>query len=91
MSEFVNIAAYKFVTLDRLSERREELLPFCKELELKGTILLSEEGINLFMAGARKSIDRFVAHLRSTAEFSDLQVKESLSDYQPFNRTLVRI
>ena len=53
---FVNISAYKFVALDRLPERRLELLNLCKDLKLKGTILLSGEGINLFVAGLRSNV-----------------------------------
>lgn len=87
----VNIAAYQFVTLDRLEERREELQTLCAQLDLRGTILLSEEGINLFLAGTRTVIDEFLATVRSDQLLSDLTVKESLSDRQPFRRMLVKI
>jgi len=63
----------------------------CAELELKGTILLSPEGINLFLAGARPDIDQFLTWLRSDHRFSDIEVKESFSEKQPFNRMLVRL
>ncbi|HBN79631.1 MAG TPA: pseudouridine synthase, partial [Planctomycetaceae bacterium] len=55
---FVNIASYLFAPLDKLPERREALRPLCKSLGLKGTILLSPEGINIFMAGSREAIDQ---------------------------------
>ena len=90
-NEIVNIAAYKFVPLDNLSERRTELLAFCRGLGLKGTILLSLEGINLFLAGTRDAIDAFLAHLKLDQRFTDIPVKENLSDEQPFSRMLVRI
>ena len=91
MPEFVNIAAYKFVDLDDLAQRKATLLPLCNQLELRGTILLSTEGINLFLAGERKSVDQFLDTLRKEPEFADLPVKESLSDHQPFSRMLVRL
>ncbi len=91
MNPIVNIAAYKFVTLDDLPARRIALRDRCRELGLKGTILLSPEGINLFLAGSREAIDAFVAGLRSQPEFADLETKESFSDRQPFNRMLVRL
>ncbi|MEQ8212099.1 MAG: sulfurtransferase [Lacipirellulaceae bacterium] len=87
----VNIAAYKFVDLDDLPRRRAELKSRCQELDLKGTILLSKEGINMFLAGSRECIDAFLAELRSQSEFADLETKESYSDRQPFNRLLVRL
>ena len=91
MTKFINIAVYKFVELEDLAKRKSELLPYCRSLDLKGTILLSNEGINMFLAGTRQSIDLFLAHLRSQPEFADLKVKESESDHQPFSRMLVRL
>ncbi|VVE72116.1 rhodanese superfamily protein [Pandoraea captiosa] len=86
----VNIAAYKFVTLDDIATLRPALLERCQALDLKGTILLAPEGINLFLAGSREAIDGFLRHLRADVRFADLEVKESLSDDQPFRRMLVR-
>ena len=63
----------------------------CNELDLRGTILLSLEGINLFLAGSRENVDQFLETLCSEPEFADLPVKESLSDHQPFSRMLVRL
>jgi UPF0176 protein len=88
---YVNIAAYKFITFDDTVEKRPEFRALCDELGLKGTILLSPEGINLFLAGLREPIDRFLAWLRADERFTDLQVKESYSDRQPFTRMLVKL
>ena len=91
LSEFVNIAGYLFVTLTDLPERRKDLLRECKARSIKGTILLSEEGINLFLAARRDEIDGFLNYLRADAAFKDFQVKESPGEHQPFNRLLVRL
>ncbi|MDB5852828.1 MAG: sulfurtransferase [Herminiimonas sp.] len=88
---FVNIAAYKFVTLDDTAEMRPRYQALCKQLDLKGTILLTPEGINLFLAGTPVAIAQFLAWLRSDTRFADMAVKESLSDEQPFNRMLVKL
>jgi UPF0176 protein len=87
----VNVAAYKFVELDRLPERREQIRELAGKLELKGTVLLSEEGINLFVAGTRPAIDEFLTELQADSRLNDLPVKESLSERQPFTRMLVKI
>jgi UPF0176 protein len=91
LPQIVNIAAYKFVTFDDTVAQRPRFQALCTDLGLKGTILLSPEGINLFLAGMRPSIDQFLAFLRSDARFADIEVKESLSEKQPFNRMLVRL
>ncbi|NKI68032.1 sulfurtransferase [Collimonas pratensis] len=88
---FVNIAAYKFVTFIDTEQKRPEFLAICKELQLKGTILLTPEGINLFLAGQRVQIDQFLAWLRADERFADIEVKESYSEKQPFTRMLVKL
>ena len=88
---YVNIAAYKFVTFNDTVEKRPEFLSRCKELNLKGTILLTPEGINLFLAGLRADIDSFLSWLRGDPRFADIIVKESYSEDQPFNRMLVKL
>lgn len=67
MSSVVNIAAYKFVSLDALPELRARLLAVAGAAGLKGTILLAEEGINLFLAGQADAIDGFLRDLRGDA------------------------
>jgi RluA family pseudouridine synthase len=90
-NSIVNVSAYKFVELDDLNERRSELLAKCREWNLKGTILLSREGINVFVAGFRDEIDCLIKFLESRPEYRWLPIKESISKHQPFNRMLVRI
>jgi UPF0176 protein len=87
----VNIAAYKFITFDNTEEMRPQYQAICNELGLKGTVLLTPEGINMFLSGPRASIDRFLAWVRSDARFADLEVKESLSAEQSHKRMLVKI
>ncbi len=86
-----NISCYKFATLTDLKSLRERLMMLCKEWGLKGTILLSTEGINLFIAGPRELVDQLVAEIRSVPGLEDLAPKYSDSEHQPFNRMLVRI
>ena len=86
----VNISTYKFITLDDIPELRPRLLQKCLDLELKGTILLAPEGINMFLAGSREAIDGFFAWFRTDPRFADIQPKESFSEHQPFRRMLVR-
>lgn len=90
-SSFVNIAAYKFISIDDALDKRPEFLAKCNDLSLKGTVLLSPEGINLFLAGTRADIDSFLAWVRADARFADLEVKESYSDDQPFKYMLVKL
>jgi RluA family pseudouridine synthase len=91
MPKISNIAAYKFVPLTDLRMLRAGLLALCKSWELKGSILLSIEGINLFVAGAPEKIESLLAELRAIPGLENFEIKVSESEHQPFNRMLVRI
>jgi UPF0176 protein len=91
MPAITNIAAYRFAALSGLKEWRVRLVEQCCAWGLKGTILLSTEGINLFVAGGAAEIDLLLAELRAVPGLEDLKPKISVSDHQPFNRMLVRI
>ena len=89
--EIVNIAGYRFVDLDDRDELRQPFRFICEKLNLKGTILLSSNGINFFLAGDKKSIDSYIEFLESDKRFVDIPLKISYTDYQPFRRMLVRL
>ncbi len=91
MNDILNISSYKFVQLTDLPELRERLHDQTIRLGLKGTILIAEEGINLFLAGSAQAIQAFVSWLKSDSRFADLNPKESWSDRQPFRKMLVKI
>ncbi len=93
MSDIINLAAYHFTPFntDDLPAYRERLLGRALELGLRGTILLSTEGINLFIAGPRESTETMLAELRSLPGLANLTPKESVSSDRPFNRMLVKI
>lgn len=60
MKPILNIAAYLFVSLDGLTELRTKMLDECNSRELKGTILLTGEGINMFLAGKPDALRGFL-------------------------------
>lgn len=91
MPAFINHSAYKFTPLHDLPALKARLKSLAEGQTLKGTILLSPEGINLFVAGTRLAVDTLWAELRTLNGLADLTPKESLSEEQPYNRMLVKI
>lgn len=87
----VHIAAYKFFDWSDLDRYRSELRELCQEKVLKGTILLSPEGINLFVAGSADAVDSLLRYLADVPGLGDLSVKRSETDRQPYSRMLVKI
>lgn len=88
-----NIAAYRFVAIagDKVTELRNTLKQAGLNHNLKGTILLSREGINIFLAGIPTDIDSFWACLTAFPEFAGMDYKASFSANQPFKRLLVKL
>ncbi|MGS2719637.1 oxygen-dependent tRNA uridine(34) hydroxylase TrhO [Paraglaciecola aestuariivivens] len=91
MSKFVVCALYKFVTLDNYQALRQPLLEFMEANNIKGTLLLAQEGINGTVSGTRETIDALLAWLNADHRLNPLSVKESLDDNQPFHRTKVKL
>jgi UPF0176 protein len=87
----LNISTYKFVPLPDPAALREVLLARAQALQLKGTILLAEEGINMFLAGPADDVRSFVTQLQQDTRFADIAPKESWSDTQPFKKMLVKV
>jgi UPF0176 protein len=86
-----NIAAYLFVRIVDPPALIAQLKPLCERLELKGTILVAPEGINLFLAASQSNIDIFLTELRSDTRFAPLMEKRQLSERQPFQKMKVKL
>jgi UPF0176 protein len=91
VASILNISAYKFVELTDASDLRQVLLQRALELQLKGTVLLAREGINLFLAGPDEAVHTWMQALRVDPRFADVTPKESWSTEQPFQRMRVKV
>ena len=87
----LNISTYKFVTLDDRAALRDTLLTECNTRQLKGTILIAPEGINIFLAGEAEAVRGWIAVLHQDPRFADIAPKESWSETAPFKRIRVRL
>ncbi len=88
-------AFYQFAALPDFRALREPLRTLCARLDLKGSVLLADEGINGTIAGAEQAVTSFVAELRHGALFGgrldNLELKFSEAAQMPFRRLKVRL
>src|SRR4051812_43234810 len=91
MQQCLNIATYKFHPLDDLPGLRTELYQACEALGLKGTILLSTEGMNVNLAGTESAIRSLQASWQQDPRWSDLTYRESWSEERPFKHLRVKL
>ena len=82
---------YKFANISDLKAKKQQILTWCQSQELKGTIILAEEGINGTIAGQGKAIATLLTQLRSLPNLADLEHKESTAQKLPFVRLKVKI
>lgn len=89
--QILNIAGYKFTPLTALETLRTSLLDECEARALKGTILLSHEGLNLSLAGGEAAVTDFMRSLKNRSAFADMWFHQTYSDNQPFKRLKVKL
>ncbi|OGT58949.1 MAG: hypothetical protein A3F14_00510 [Gammaproteobacteria bacterium RIFCSPHIGHO2_12_FULL_43_28] len=89
--QILNIAGYKFTELADLSTLKTQFYNECAKLGLKGTILLSYEGVNINLAGTIQAIQSYKASLAHDVRFSDMTWRESYSVIVPFKRLKVKL
>jgi UPF0176 protein len=92
MLSIINLAAYRFIQLpgEILSKLQFSLKAKANELRLKGTILLSVEGINISISGENDAICYFQNFLNTHSYFQNLEFKKTFSNFQPFKKLLVK-
>ena len=91
----LTVAFYHIVTLDKKNNIQEHVYNFCAANNIKGTILLADEGINGTISGKEKNIRDFLIFIKKeglfNGVFSKLEHKESWASKNPFYRMKVRL
>ena len=86
----LNIAAYLFVAIDDADALAARLHERATADGLRGSMLVTPEGLNLFLAGAEPALRAFLAWLREDPRFASLHAKESWSETIPFAKLKVK-
>ena len=86
----LNIAAYLFVAIDDADALAVRLRERAETDGLRGSMLVTPEGLNLFLAGEDIALRGLLGWLRDDPRFAALQAKESWSEAIPFARLKVK-
>lgn len=90
MVAYQNLAFYKFVRIADVASTAHAFEILVSSLEMKGTLILASEGINGYVAATPESAEKFMQFCRADNRFSDIDFKVSVSEFQPYNRMLVK-
>lgn len=90
--DILNVSFYRFTTIQNPRSRKDAMKSRAVGMGIRGSILLSEEGINGFLAGPEAVLREYLAWMTTEyAEFRGLEPKESFSTKVPFRRMLVKV
>lgn len=94
-TQYLTAALYKFVSLPDFTSLQLPILQACSSHQIKGTLLLAEEGINGTIAGMPNDVHHLLNFLRTDSlfkgRFADLEHKESFASEHPFYRMKVKL
>ncbi len=88
--EVINIAGYKFQSLIDFEDLVPKFQLICDNLELKGSVYLSPNGINFSLAGSEKAIGQYLNFMEEDERFLNIPLKKTYSETQPFRKMKVR-
>ena len=84
-------ALYKFSTIINPEELQNTIRIKLKEFSIYGTILVGEEGLNGTISGNDNNLKLAINFISSIKGFSDLDIKYSVSEINPFVRLKVKL
>nr|WP_309098903.1 rhodanese-related sulfurtransferase [Fredinandcohnia onubensis] len=81
---------YQYVTIENPVEFATEHLAFCKEIGLKGRILVATEGMNGTVSGTIEQTDKYMEEMRKDSRFATMVYKIDEADGHAFKKMHVR-
>ena len=83
---------YKFKKLKKLSTYKKELNNFFLKKNIRGTLIISSEGINGTISGKKKDLNLATSKIQKIFNFTNFDNKNmSISKFQPFHRSKIKI
>jgi len=91
MNELLVATFYKFTKLDDLASLQKSIETRCLENNVRGIVLIANEGINATIAGSRDEVLEVLHLLLEDPRLESLTWKESTAIKQPFRKLRVRL
>ena len=91
LDKYIISTFYKFLVLENYKELKIKFDKSLSKTNIKGTILLANEGINGTIAGSESDLKKFFLYIDKFSQFKDITPKFSSSNKNPFLRMKVRL
>lgn len=86
-----NILFYKYSHIGDTKGFRDSQFELCKKLNLLGTLLIADEGINGCLSGTDKEVEEYKSAIKKISNFYGIEFKESDAKNHTFRRLSVRV
>ena len=91
LDKYIISTFYKFLELENYKELKIKFDKSLSKTNIKGTILLANEGVNGTIAGSKSDLKKFFLYIDKFTQFKDITPKFSSSNKNPFLRMKVRL
>ena len=91
LDKYIISTFYKFLVLENYKELKIKFDKSLSKTNIKGTILLANEGVNGTIAGSESDLKKFFLYMDKFSQFKDITPKFSFSNKNPFLRMKVRL
>lgn len=89
-NEYRILLYYKFVNIPDPEQFTAEHLQYCKDLGVKGRILIASEGINGTLSGTVEQTEQYMKDMKANPLFADIVYKIDESEGHAFKKIFVR-
>jgi UPF0176 protein len=90
-SEYRVLLYYKYTKIDNPNNLMDIERSVCEVLDLKGRIIIAEEGINGTVEGTFENTEKYIKHLKKDKRFKNMDIKQSIGRGNAFPRLSIKV
>ncbi|MFD1674923.1 rhodanese-related sulfurtransferase [Alicyclobacillus fodiniaquatilis] len=90
MQDYQILLYYMYTKIENPETFAAEHLAFCQSLDLRGRIIVAEEGINGTVSGTKQATDAYMTAMHQDARFAEMVFKVDPSSSHAFKKMYVR-
>lgn len=93
MNQNTILLFYKYTKIEDTKALMEREKAVCNVLDLKGRIIIAEEGINGTLEGSDENTEKYIKHILSDKRFKNMNIKKSVGteNLSAFPRLAIKV
>lgn len=91
MSDYTALLFYKYIPIEDPVALKNSQRELCLKLNLKGRVIIAEEGINATLEGSSQDIEEYIQTMLQDPRFLDIQWKKSVGSGSAFPKLSIKV